>query len=139
MDIRKEYLDIALYDLKVELASFKEDIHLHTSNELGGQVFKVELIIEELMTNSFNHLLPSDSAINVSFIISKDLTEITYAEYPVSDLNVEDVIDNAKEKTMESPLQEIGGLGLLLVESFSENIDYRYDLDNRRRTFILKI
>ncbi|WP_108650661.1 ATP-binding protein [Dongshaea marina] len=139
MAIKREYFDIARYDLKAELISLKKEIHQYTEEGVRDRAIKVELIIEELMTNSFNYLLPSDSEVNLCIRVSDDLSRIKYTEHPVTELDVNKIVNNAKEVTREAPLDEVGGLGLLLVESFSDDIDCRYDTETLTRTFILNI
>jgi len=134
--LSKKFHDIGKLKLIRILAEVKQDIDLLGINDISK--FKLEFILEELITNSFSYSTEEHNIVCLCIDIKADPLRINYTEVGVNDFNFQQYLTKSKDSTS---LQKLipGGLGLSLMNDLSLEFNYYYDPTKRARYYKLKI
>jgi anti-sigma regulatory factor (Ser/Thr protein kinase) len=136
MQLSHTYLNIARLSLLSVTRDFKQLIIPLTLELANNELeFKLEFILEELITNSFEHLLPNSSPIAITFILDSSKHSIVYQEIGAADFDFAAAVSDGILKQHLGDALTPGGLGLALIKQISRDISYCYDSVNQRRVY----
>jgi serine/threonine-protein kinase RsbW len=116
------------------------------SSDLGvprGTSLRLQLVAEELFTNTFRHGVhrlqqedePPQPTVSVRLELAGENVELTYEDAELA----WNPLDKRNPAHLQLPLAQrpVGGLGVVLIDSFAENIEYeRVDQRNRVRVLV---
>ncbi len=97
--------------------------------------FSVHLALEELFVNMVKYNPDVDSDIDIEATVSADKVTVTLTEYGVPEFDV----TTPRDVDINAPLAERtpGGLGVYLVQSLADSLDYEYG-DGQSRVIFTK-
>lgn len=96
---------------------------------------KLRLILEELLTNSLNHADESNEFLEIDINNDPLKTDVTFSDSSKM-FNIVDYYHKYKSDIQEKVENfEEGGLGLMLVFQFADNLNYYYD-ENKSKNVI---
>lgn len=133
-----EYIDISKFGLRQVLAEMKELVA--SLDVLDFELkFKLEFVLEELLSNSFQYLLPASNSIIINYSLDVLTRAIIYQEVGVMDLDVSGLINAGKFRSEHLDELIPGGLGLNLIMQLVHNFSYTYTSAEQTRTFNIRI
>ena len=132
----KRYTNIANYNLNMVLDDVKHILDTKQFVDTDTR-FKFEFILEELLVNSFTHLLTSTTKVDVMFELNYDIPKVSYCEVGVPELDFEQILKNGDSQIANPSLDNIGGLGINLIKQLSSQFSYEYDKSAATRKFTI--
>ena len=115
------------------------------SSDLGvprGTSLRLQLVAEELFTNTFRHGVhrmqeeeAPQPSVSVRLELAGENVELTYEDAELA----WNPLDKLNPSHLQLPLAQrpVGGLGVVLIDSFAENVQYeRVDQRNRVRVLV---
>ena len=135
----QHYPKLKLVTLDAVLAKVKSaisELELLTDEDK----FKLEFVCEELITNSFQHLL-SEASLDAGISLQIDCQPLTliYQEYAVTDLDFARLLRQGEQNQENVEDLIPGGLGLHLISQLATQFSYAFDKDNHSRIFTMLI
>lgn len=93
---------------------------------------KLRLILEELLTNSLNYANDSQEILEIDINNDPLKTHVTYSDFSKM-FNIVEYYEKYKEIIQEKvACLEEGGLGLMLVFQFADDLKYYYDENHNK-------
>lgn len=124
------------------LPALMDFIALRSSN-LGvprGTSLRLQLVAEELFTNTFRHGVrhtgedEAPPSVSVRLELAGENVELTYEDAELA----WNPLDTLNPSHLQLPLAQrpVGGLGVVLIDAFAENVEYQR-VDQRNRVRVL--
>jgi len=133
-EVFQVYNDIGKLNLPTVLRDMREKLKL-LGTEDGVLSFKLEFIMEELLTNSFFHTVHCDVPINIYYCVRLDKFSIDYQESGAENLDFAKLLANGRLLANNPSLDKVGGLGLHLISELAKQFDYEYNTLTKTRMF----
>lgn len=97
-------------------------------------LFKCEFVLEELLTNSFTHVPPTDSIdMHIQLTIDHERLYLEYREIGVEKIDFSHLLLAGQNNADEISVDKSGGLGLHLINQMVKEFSCRQD--NKTRVF----
>lgn len=96
--------------------------------------YKLRLILEELLMNSLSYANDSEETLEIDICNDPLKTQVTYRDFSKM-FNIVDYYEKNKDTLQEKTENlEEGGLGLMLIFQFADNLTYSYDENHNKNT-----
>ena len=132
------HCDFTLYNDPADIARLAEVVEAfgETCGLSAGDVYKLNLALDELLTNLISYAYPDGQRHAISLHLA--LTDGRLAAELCDDAAPFDPLTQAKPAVLEGSLEErpIGGLGLHFVRTLMDEVNYRRDGAHNRLTLI---
>jgi anti-sigma regulatory factor (Ser/Thr protein kinase) len=119
-------------DLNIILSEIKSKLTQINPSELQ---LKCELVLEELIANSFAHSLPVAEDFSIEFYLNFEHNELDYMEVGVPHFDFVEALEKGTNNVVNPSLERIGGIGLKIIEQSTHSFNYSYHLDTRTRHY----
>ena len=112
------------------------DVLSHISTQLCIDDFNIIFVIEEIITNTFEHSKKTDDYEDIGIAVTVDSKVLSIQIENIIDYDFLGLTKNSKSKALDYKLTDFGGLGLGLIVEMTREQKYLYANGTQYYTFV---